>query len=113
MLHKINLDIPIGTSLGIIGETGSGKSTILDILMALLEPTSGKLLVDDLVISDDNKQTWQYRIGHVPQKIYLSDSSIAENIAINLDSKKINQNRLYFFVAFSCCSSNSGNSQSI
>ena len=76
VLKNINLKIPKGSVIGIIGTTGCGKSTLLDIIMGLLEPTSGEIRVDDKLISNVNKSSWQSHISNVPQNIYLSDGSI-------------------------------------
>ena len=84
ILNGINLEIPKGSILGIIGATGSGKSTFIDILMGLLHPVSGSLSVDDTIITETNKFGWQAELAHVPQSIFLIDSSIAENIALGV-----------------------------
>jgi len=89
VLNQFNLEIPKGSRVGFIGETGSGKSTLLDILMGLLSPVSGSLEVDGIKISDKNKTDWQEHIGHVPQAIFLSDRSIAENIAFGVNVAEI------------------------
>lgn len=96
ILYQTELIIEKGTRIGLIGETGSGKSTVLDILMGLLIPTRGFLSVDKEIITDRNKHLWQKLISHVPQSIFLSDSSIAENIAFgvhkdDIDYKKIDE----------------------
>jgi len=96
VLDEVDLDIPLGSRVGIIGSTGSGKSTILDILMGLLQPTSGQLLVDNAVITENNSHLWQRMVAHVPQTIFLSDATIAENIAFgelkeNIDYRKVEQ----------------------
>ena len=83
-MNGINLEIPKGSILGIIGATGSGKSTFIDILMGLLHPVSGSLSVDDTIITETNKFGWQAELAHVPQSIFLIDSSIAENIALGV-----------------------------
>ena len=76
-----NLSISKGSRIGLIGATGSGKSTLLDIIMGLLQPTKGILSIDDINITEQNTRSWQAHIAHVPQAIFLSDNSIAENIA--------------------------------
>jgi len=97
-LKDIDLSIKSGDRIGIIGETGSGKSTLLDLFMGLLKPSSGKLLINNI---DINKQenynflkSYQSQISHVPQDIYLSDSSIAENIAFGIPNSEIILNRV-------------------
>jgi ATP-binding cassette subfamily B protein len=94
ILNKINFEIKKGDRVGFVGATGSGKSTILDIIMGLLNPTDGHMSVDDKVISQKNIRNWQARIAHVPQSIYLSDSSIANNIAFGITTDKIDMERV-------------------
>ena len=89
VLSGLSLDIGRGEKLGIVGATGSGKSTLVDLLMGLLSPTTGRFLVDDTGITENNSAAWQRHIAHVPQSIYLSDSSIAENIAFGVDASKL------------------------
>jgi len=89
ILKNINLSLKKGMRIGFMGVTGSGKSTLLDIIMGLLPPTSGELTIDGQQISDKNMRGWQAHIAHVPQNIYLSDSTIEENIAFGLSKEKI------------------------
>jgi len=93
VLGGVDLEIRRGERIGIIGATGSGKSTIVDILMGLLEPTGGRILVDgaDLhgTVQPERLAAWRAAIAHVPQSIYLADSSIAENIAFGLPKDQI------------------------
>ena len=91
----LNISINKGTKVGFMGITGSGKSTLIDIIMALLNPTEGSLKVDDIIIDDSNMRSWQKNLAHVPQSIYLTDSSVAENIAFGIPRDKIDWNRLY------------------
>ena len=88
-INKINIDIKKGDRIGVIGKTGSGKSTLFDILMGLLDPTHGTLEVDENVITSSNRRAWQSRIAHVPQNIYLSDSTLEENIAFGIPVEEI------------------------
>ena len=90
VLKGLNLVIRKGWRVGFVGTTGSGKSTLLDLLMGLLSPTEGRLLVDDQLIIDSNVREWQKNIAHVPQNIYLADTTIAENIAFGVQRKNIN-----------------------
>jgi ATP-binding cassette, subfamily B, bacterial PglK len=85
VLNNINLRFEVGSRIGFIGETGSGKSTLLDILMGLIEPTSGELLIDDELINRENRHNWWRNIAHVPQSIFLSDTTIKDNIAFGID----------------------------
>jgi ATP-binding cassette subfamily B protein len=89
VLDGIDLTILKGTRVGIIGSTGSGKSTALDLLMGLLQPTRGKIVVDGQTLDQTNQRAWQRNVAHVPQSIFLSDASIAENIAFGVPSDKI------------------------
>ena len=70
---SLNLTIPKGSRIGFIGATGSGKSTLLDIVMGLLQPTSGALVIDGINITEQNHRDWQAHIAHVPQVIFLAD----------------------------------------
>ena len=101
VIKNFNFKVLKGKHIGIVGETGSGKSTFLDILMGLLHPQSGQFLVDGVIISDENKRSWQAILGHVPQNIYLTDSSILKNITINIPKNEIDQKRLKFAVEVS------------
>ena len=89
ILNDLSLSIPKGARVGFIGTTGAGKSTLLDILMGLLKPSQGNLEIDGTAITDTNYRAWQMHIAHVPQSIYLSDASIAENIAFGVNAKEI------------------------
>lgn len=84
VLDGLNLNIPKGARIGIVGGTGSGKSTTLDILMGLLPLNTGEVLVDGKLIDKSNLRAWQRNIAHVPQSIFLSDASLAENIAFGV-----------------------------
>jgi len=88
-LDSINLNIDAKSTVGIVGVTGSGKTTIADIILGLLEAQKGVLEVDGLVITSQNSRAWQRSIGYVPQHIYLSDDTVAANIAFGVDPKEI------------------------
>ena len=90
-LKDINLSIPVKSKVGIVGATGSGKSTTVDIILGLLEPQKGTLEVDGKIITKQNSRSWQRSIGYVPQSIFLSDDTVAANIAFGIESKNINQ----------------------
>ncbi len=96
ILNEINLVIPKGSRVGIIGKTGSGKSTLIDIIMGLVMPSSGTLEIDQEEITFNNAQSWQANISHVPQRIYISDSTIKENIAFGIPADSIDLNRVKF-----------------
>ena len=95
VLAGVDLSINKGSSLGIVGETGSGKSTLVDLLMGLLLPTEGAIEIDDQQVTVKNLPVWRKHISHVPQVIYLSDASIAENIAFGCRKRDIDWPRLY------------------
>ena len=94
VLRNLDLVIKKGSRIGFIGVTGSGKSTLLDIVMALLDPTEGKIMIDGEALSQKNRRAWQAHIAHVPQAIFLADSSIEENIAFGVPAKKIDHERV-------------------
>ena len=90
VLQGIDLEIRRGERIGIIGSTGSGKSTTLDLLMGLLLPTAGRILVDgEDLHGPERLSAWRATIAHVPQSIYLADSSIAENVAFGLPKDQV------------------------
>jgi ABC-type multidrug transport system fused ATPase/permease subunit len=89
-LKNVSMDIPIKTTIGLVGTTGSGKTTTVDLILGLLEPQSGTLEVDNNVITKKNCRAWQRCIGYVPQHIYLLDDTIAANIAFGENIKDIN-----------------------
>ena len=72
-----------------MGATGSGKTTMVDIILGIIEAQKGTLEVDGEIITQLNSRTWQRSIGYVPQHIYLSDDTIAANIAFGLETKMI------------------------
>tara|TARA_B100000029_G_scaffold514712_1_gene618596 strand:+ start:6547 stop:8361 length:1815 start_codon:yes stop_codon:yes gene_type:complete len=93
-LNKINLSIPSGKKIGIVGSTGSGKTTLVDILLGLLKPTNGDISLDGSEISKLGLREWQNSIGYVPQNIFLSDKTIAENIAFGLSLEELDIDRV-------------------
>ena len=95
ILNNISLTIPKGSRVGIIGKTGSGKSTMADLLMGLLEPTQGEIMVDSKQVGLDLKQVWQRTVAHVPQSIFLTDASVAENIAFGIPLDQIDMNLIH------------------
>jgi len=94
ILNDFNLNIQKGARIGFVGSTGSGKSTTLDLLMGLLEPVEGVILVDDHPVKGAYRRAWQKIIAHVPQVIYLSDATLAENIAFGVPRKTIDMDRV-------------------
>lgn len=89
-----NLTIPKGSRVGLIGATGCGKSTLLNIIMGLLQPTSGSIEIDGVSINQESQRAWQLHIAHVPQTIFLADTSIAENIAFGIPADEINHEQV-------------------
>ena len=90
-LKNINLNIPARKTVGLVGATGSGKTTTVDIILSLLEAQQGTLEVDGKVINKDNRRAWQRSIGYVPQQIFLADDTVAANIAFGTNPKYISQ----------------------
>jgi len=94
VLECVDLKIRKGSRVGFVGKTGNGKSTLLDIVMGLLLPTKGELLIDGVVITEQNFRGWQSHIAHIPQNIFLSDATIAENIAFGIPVDQIDYQRV-------------------
>jgi ABC-type multidrug transport system fused ATPase/permease subunit len=90
-LKNLSFTIPAKSTVGLVGATGSGKTTTVDLILGLLEAQEGTLAVDGLAINEQTRRAWQSAIGYVPQQIYLSDDTVAANIAFGLDSKDIDQ----------------------
>lgn len=97
IVNNITFNINKGESVGIVGPSGSGKSTLVDLILGLLNPISGHILVDNVNINQ-NLRSWQSQIGYVPQNVYLSDESLAKNIAFGIDEKLMNIERLEFSI---------------
>ena len=93
VLKDLDLTLTKGSRVGFIGTTGSGKSTLLDLVMGLLYPTEGSLEIDGQPITVSNLRAWQAHIAHVPQVIFLADSSIEENIAFGVSKDRIDHER--------------------
>jgi ABC-type multidrug transport system fused ATPase/permease subunit len=96
ILRNINLLIPSNSKIGIVGTTGGGKSTLVDIIMGLLNPNSGKILIDGKILDISNSQAWKKNIGYVPQQIYLSDNSIKNNIAFGVNDEDIDLEKIKY-----------------
>ena len=94
ILKGLNLSIPKGSRVGFVGSTGSGKSTAIDLLMGLLIPSEGEILVDGQAVNGHRIRAWQKSVAHVPQSIYLSDNTLAENIAFGVPLKEIDMGRV-------------------
>lgn len=87
IFEKINFIIKKGEKIGIVGKTGEGKSTLLDVIMGLLSPTEGEIFVDNTLINSKNLKSWQKLISHVPQDLFLIDGTIYENITFSSYNK--------------------------
>ena len=90
-LNNINLEIPMGCFIGVVGPSGSGKSTLIDVILGLIEPDQGNIKIDGTKLSTANIRSWQNSIGVVSQNIFLSDSTIRENVAFGLPIDNINE----------------------
>lgn len=93
-LNGINLKILKGQRIGIVGTTGAGKSTLADLVLGLLRPRDGDVLVDGVRLADEDIRIWQKAIGYVPQHIFLSDATVAENIALGAKSGHADQSKI-------------------
>ncbi len=93
-LKNINLKIEACTKIGIVGSTGSGKTTLVDIILGLLEPLDGELEIDGNIVKETNLKSWQQSIGYVPQQIYLADDTIAANIAFGQNPKNLDIDKI-------------------
>ncbi len=92
-VNNINIDIAKGKSVGLIGKSGSGKSTLVDIIIGLLEPSTGEILIDDNNIGT-KKISWQKQLGYVPQEVYLLDDTIRNNITFGIEKEEIDEKLL-------------------
>lgn len=94
VLRNVTLELPKGARVGFIGQTGSGKSSLLDVIMGLLQPSEGYLSIDGTPVSYANCRAWQTCVAHVPQSIFLTDASVTENIAFGVSSDRIDIERV-------------------
>ena len=90
-LKNLSLTIPAKSTVGLVGATGSGKTTTVDLILGLLEAQGGTVVVDGQTLTENNRRSWQRAIGYVPQHIYLADDTVAANIAFGLDVKDFDQ----------------------
>ena len=93
-LKNININIPISSTVGIVGTTGSGKTTLIDVILGLLHAQKGTLEVDNTIIDQNNCHAWQRSIGYVPQEIFITDDTLEANIAFGIDKQNVNQNSI-------------------
>lgn len=93
-IADLSLTIRCGEKIGVVGSTGAGKTTLVDIVLGLLRPQTGRLIVDDTKVTQDRLRPWQQTVGYVPQDIFLIDASIAENIALGVPTNEIDMSRI-------------------
>lgn len=93
-VNDVSISIPVNHVIGIVGSSGSGKSTLIDIILGLLTPQKGEIYVGNTLITDNNKRSWQDLLGFVPQSIFLSEGSIAENVAFGIPADEINYDQV-------------------
>ena len=94
ILNNINLDIKKGEKIGIIGSSGAGKTTLINILVGLINPSNGQIFIDKHELNQKNINDWKSKIGYVPQDVYLIDDSIRSNIALGIESKMISDHEI-------------------
>ncbi len=93
-LNHLSISIPANSVIGIVGPSGSGKSTLINIMLGLIDPQQGQLKIDNKVINDENRRPWQNTIGFVAQSIFLSEGTIAENVAFGIPHEQINTEKV-------------------
>ena len=94
VLKNINFNIPAKSVVGLVGPSGAGKSTIVDLVLGLIMPTKGSVLIDGLTLDKSSLRSWQDCVGYVPQSIFLSDNTIAANVALGIPDEEININKV-------------------
>ena len=90
-IENVTLDLPALQTIGFVGGTGAGKSTLIDIVLGLLSPDSGQVEIDGTPLTEATRRAWQQRIGYVPQAIYLTDDTVARNIAFGQPAERVDQ----------------------
>jgi ABC-type multidrug transport system fused ATPase/permease subunit len=93
-LEEVSLAISKGERVGVVGPTGAGKTTLVDVLLGLLQPSEGELRVDGRGVLEEDWPRWRASVGYVPQSIFLSDDSIEGNIAFGLSPESVDRNRI-------------------
>jgi len=94
-VRDISVEIHAGAKIGIVGSTGAGKTTLADVVLGLLEPDHGRLVVDGQDVTPENLRAWMHSVGYVPQDIFLTDASVAENIALGVPHRGIDFERIH------------------
>jgi ABC-type multidrug transport system fused ATPase/permease subunit len=89
ILKNLSIEIYSNSTVGFVGETGSGKTTLVDVILGLLEPKAGSVKVDGVELTKKNIQQWRKKIGYVQQNVYLTDEDIVSNIAYGIDKDKV------------------------
>jgi ABC-type multidrug transport system fused ATPase/permease subunit len=93
-LHDVDFALPSGARVALVGRSGTGKSTLADLLMGLLEPSSGRILIDGVALSSETRARWRMAIAHVPQSVFLADTSVRRNIAFGVPDQLVDAARL-------------------
>lgn len=91
---EISLAVAAGEKIGIVGGTGAGKTTLADLILGLLQPHAGQIVTDGIVVTETNIRAWQQTVGYVPQAIFLTDASVAENIALGVPADQVDMDRV-------------------
>ena len=102
ILDSINFDIKAGNTIAIIGSTGAGKTTLIDVILGLHTPTKGKFFVDNIEINSKNMKQWQNTVGYVPQHVFLNDDTFINNIAFGIPEHEIDINRVKEAAQMAC-----------
>ncbi len=90
-INDLSIKVMANSIVGFVGATGAGKTTLADVMLGLLQPQNGRLVIDGIAITDENRGSWQQSIGYVPQNIYLADDTVAANIAFGTPAEQIDQ----------------------
>jgi len=102
IINGLDLEIRAGQKIAFVGSTGAGKTTVIDLILGLLKPASGTIYINNLALSDAILQSWQKKIGYVSQEIYLTDESIAQNIAFGIPANQIDMHAIENAAKIAC-----------